>query len=463
MPFAGVSQAGGNLNNGINAGPFYWNLNNAASNTNWNIGARLLFRSMQFYGANNPYRLVKIMSQPDRLVGLRRTSIRRNKSLIKLNIGDGLIQRIGNVFDDKKISIESCRAAIIKAAQGKHSRRSVQVVLQNVDSYACKLRDMLLNEQYKPSPYTACRIVDRPSGKERILHKPVFFPDQCVHHVVMSLIQDAVMHKLDPYTCGSIPGRGQRKGHLAIRRWLKNDRKNTKYCYKADVSKFYQSVDHGKLKATLTKWFKDQKLLRLLNVIIDSHDEGLPLGNYTSSWLANIMLTGLDRMIRAHPAAKYYIRYVDDICIFGPNKRKLHRLHDAVQEYLTSINLSVKGNWQVFPVSVRGVDMLGCRYFRGYTTMRKRNALAIMRQTRKIRTTQAQGKKVKYHQAAGYLSRIGQLKHCNSYNFRCKYISNIQINKLKEVVRNENGNHGNAGRGYRNIPNGGRNLPGQAV
>lgn len=284
------------------------------------------------------------MSQPDRLVGLRRTPIRRNKYFTKLYTGDGLIRRIGNVYNDKNISIESCRAAILKAAQGKHSRRGVQAVLQNVDSHASKLREMLLNEQYKPSPYTACRIVDRPSGKERILHKPVFYPDQCVHHIIMSLIQDAIMRKLDPYTCGSIPGRGQRKGHQAIRRWIKNDRKNTKYCYKADVSKFYQSVDHVKLKEILTKWFKDQKLLRLLNIIIDSHNEGLPLGNYTSSWLANIMLTGLDRMIRAHPATKYYIRYVDDICIFGPNKRKLHRLHDAVNEYLASINLSVKGN-----------------------------------------------------------------------------------------------------------------------
>lgn len=78
--------------------------------------------------------------------------------------------------------------------------------------------------------------------------------------------------------------------------------------------------------------------------------------------------------------------------------------------------------------------------------MRKRNVLSITRQARKIKKLQTQNKPVPFKMASGFLSRIGQLKHCNSYNFRRKYVTKINILKLKDVVKSANGHNRHAGK-----------------
>lgn len=74
----------------------------------------------------------------------------------------------------------------------------------------------------------------------------------------------------------------------------------------------------------------------------------------------------------------------------------------------------MKGNWQVFPLKVRPLDYVGYRFYRDYTTMRRKNFLRFTRQCRKVRKKIERHQRVAYRTASGLLSRIGQLKHCNS-------------------------------------------------
>ena len=151
------------------------------------------------------------------------------------------------------------------------------------------------------------------------------------------------------YVLGSIPGRGQHMGAKIISKWIQEDPENTKYVLKMDIRHFFESVDHEILKAWITKKFRDEFVRELLFLIIDAIETGLPLGFYTSQWFANFLLQPLDHYIKETLHVKYGTRYMDDIVCFGRNKKEIHKVRIAINEYLNSeLNLTMKDNWQVF-------------------------------------------------------------------------------------------------------------------
>ena len=133
--------------------------------------------------------------------------------------------------------------------------------------------------------------------------------------------------------------------------------------------------------------------------------------------------------------------------MFERNKKKLHHAVRKITEFLKSIKLIIKKTWQIFRFDYidkkgkrrgRAFDTLGLRFFRDKVILRKRLALSIMRQARKISKTI----KVTCHLAQSFMSRIGWLRHCNSYNFYHKHVKPyVNIRKLKEVIRYESRKH----------------------
>lgn len=301
-----------------------------------------------------------------------------------------------------------------------------------MDFYAKEIQNILTNKLYIPSPYTIKTIQDGSSGKIRTIYKPKYYPDQIIHWALMLQLQPIIMKGMYEYSCGSVPGRGTSYGQKTLRKWLDTDYKNTKYCLKMDVSKFYPSVNNDILKKMFRCRIKDGDCLWLIDSIIDS-SQGLPIGNYTSQWFANFFLQGLDHYIKEVLGVKYYIRYVDDLVLLGSNKKKLHAVRKNIDEYLNSINLTMKGDWQVFKVNNRAIDFLGFRFFRNKTILRKRNALRIRRRMRKI---QKKGE-LNYKDACAVISYWGWIKRSDSYNFYHKYVKPVvSVGHAKKVVSN---------------------------
>ncbi len=210
---------------------------------------------------------------------------------------------------------------------------------------------------------------------------------------------------------------------------MDSDRKNTKYCLKLDVAKFYPSVDNEILKRMFRRKIKDEDCLWLIDAIVDSN-QGLPIGNYTSQWFANVFLEGLDHFIKQKLGTKHYIRYVDDIVLLGPSKKSLHKARIAIAGYLGSINLKLKSNWQVFKVASRAIDFLGLRFFRDKTILRKRNALRIRRRFKKI----ANKLKINYRDACAVISYWGWIKRSDSFRFYQDIKSLVSLSDAREVV-----------------------------
>lgn len=218
------------------------------------------------------------------------------------------------------------------------------------------------------------------------------------------------------------------------------------YACEMDIRHFYPSVPIRRLIRALGRKIKDKRFLRLIWAILKSCGQGLAIGYYICQWLANFYLEKLDWMLARMPGVKYYTRYMDNITMLGPNKRMLHRARVAAEKFLRDeLGLAVKENWQVYRTAVarkakgrpRAVSAVGFRFWHGFTTLRRRNFLRMLRQARRIQKKQKMGIPVSVQQAAGFLSRAGQLNHCNSFRVKEKYIRSIKIKRLKEVIRNE--------------------------
>lgn len=350
------------------------------------------------------------------------------------------MKRTGYLFEQFE-NIEFIKFAIRSAAKHKTRREKVIKILEHLDEKAEKLQNLLLTETFKPHPLQISERWDSRSKKYRIISSPRFFPDQCVHWCVVLAIREVLMRGMYAHSCGNIPGRGRMAGVRYIKKTLRTHPKKTKWCLKMDVRHFYQSIDHDILMSKLSKDIKDEKMLRLIKTIVDGHDDGLPLGNYTSQWLSNYFLQDLDHYIKEKLQALHYVRYVDDMVIIGPNKKKLHRMRADIEKYLNTIGLTLKSNWQVFKVDDRGIDFLGYVFYHGYTKLRGRNFLGIKRHAARFEKLDREGREPSLHFSQAYISKVSQLKHCNSFHISEKYINPKWEVSAKEVIRrNANGN-----------------------
>ena len=320
------------------------------------------------------------------------------------------MKRIGNIYENI-IKLDNIELAIAKASLGKSKRKNVAKILDSPTYYAMQVQKMLTEKNYIPSPYIEMKIHDGANKKERIIYKPRFYPDQVIHWSLMLQIESILYKGMYEFSCASIKGRGIKRGMNYLKRILVHDRKHTKYCLKLDVKHFYPSINKDILKSKFRRVIKDRDTLNLIDVIIDSGIEGLPIGNYTSQWFANFYLQDLDHYIKEVLHVKYYIRYMDDMVLFSNNKKELRKVKYAIDEFLA----------------------------KEYTTLKRSNFLRIKRRAKKI----SKKEELNFHDAAAMLSYSGWLKHCDSYNYQQKYIKPyIDYKKCKEVVRNESRKHG---------------------
>lgn len=267
------------------------------------------------------------------------------------------MKRVGNLYE-KIIDKNNIRKAILNAAKRKRKRRNVQNVIENITKATDEIYIMLKNKKFNPSPYEKMKIMDGVRKKERIIYKPRFYPDQVVHWALMLQLEEILMKGMYYYNCASIKGRGLLHATKYIEKIIVKDRKNTKYCLKLDIKKFYPSVDKELLKRKFRRKIKERETLNLIDKIIDSSDVGLPIGNFTSQWFANFFLEEFDHYVKEKLKIPYYIRYMDDMLLFHRNKKELRKAKNEIELYLQKENLKLKENWQLFKTDSRPIDFL---------------------------------------------------------------------------------------------------------
>lgn len=301
--------------------------------------------------------------------------------------------------------------------------------------------------EFKNAHHKPIRIKDGMSKKERTIIVPTI-EELIVQHALINVLKPIFERSMYEHSYASIPGKGAHAGKKVIEKWIRNDEKNCKYCLKMDIRHFFDSVPHDILKRNIIRSIHDEKVVKILFELVDVTSTGLPLGFYTSQWFSNWYLTPLDHYIKQILKAEHYMRYMDDMVVFGPNKKKLHKIRKEISEYLsTELGLSLKDNWQVFRFSyIRGgkeqgrdLDYMGFRFHRDRITLRKSIMLKASRKAKKI------SKKVKpsIFEIRQMLSYLGWIDATNTYGFYESFIKpyvNFQNFKrrLSIAARREN-------------------------
>lgn len=306
------------------------------------------------------------------------------------------MKRHSNLYG-KIISLGNLRLADINARKGKSKQIEIYKHIKNGEENLLNLHETLLNSDFKTSKYRTFKINE---GKEREIKSLPYFPDRIVQHAILNILEPIFVgvFTADSYSC--IEGRGVHKASYKLRKALRADK--PQYCLKLDIQKFYPSIDNEILKTLIRLKFKDKQLLKLLDNIIDS-TKGVPIGSYLSQFFANFYLTYFDHWVKEDLKIKHYFRYSDDIIVLCDCKKELHEIRLKISDYLSNnLKLTVKENYQVFPIKSRGIDWVGYVHYPSHTLVRKRIKLNFIR-----------SKNRKNH--------YGWLKHADTKNLLTKY------------------------------------------
>ena len=276
------------------------------------------------------------------------------------------MKRYGNLYR-RICDPDNIAVAHANARKGKAHYQEVQAVDRDPGKYLGDIRFMLESKTFKNSKYT---VFIKHGKKEREISRLPYYPDRIVHHCVVQVLEPIWMKMFIRDTFSTIKGRGIHDGMRRMKRFMR-DVDGTKYCLKMDVQKFYPSIDHDVLKSILRRSFKCRSTLRLLDTVVDSAP-GVPIGNYLSQYFANVYLSRFDHWIKEDMGVRYYARYCDDLVILDTEKARLHELYRGTVEYMDGLRLQIKGDHQIFPSRIRGIDFLGYRFFGYKTLVRKR-------------------------------------------------------------------------------------------
>lgn len=308
------------------------------------------------------------------------------------------MKRVNNIFD-KIISVENLIEADRMARKGKKSSYGVTVHDRNKERNILDLHQLLKTGKYSTSEYKTFIITD---PKEREIFCLPYYPDRIVHWAIMLQLEPIWMKVFtaDSYSC--IKGRGIHGAAKAVHKSLK-DYEGTQYCFKLDIRKFYPSIDQHILMGIIEKKIKCRKTLFLLSDIICSTESGLPIGNYISQYAANLYLTYFDHYVKEQLKVKYYFRYCDDLVFLATTKDELHTLYEKIKDYLQDkLKLTIKSNYQIFPVDKRGIDFVGYRFYHTHCLLRKRIKQNMMRKHIALKKKSITGKDYKQQMAAYY-------------------------------------------------------------
>ena len=279
-------------------------------------------------------------------------------------------------FDKKVYEISNLLLALQKAKKGKNKTDRMYQFIFNYEKELLRLHRELKNQTWQPGGYRTFKIYD---PKERHISAAPF-RDRVVHHALCNIIEP-IFEKTFIYD--SYANRIGKGTHRAIERYQKFACQFP-FVLKCDIKKFFPSLDHAILKREIRWRLSEEHLLWLCDAIIDGSNEqesitqyfegddlftpyerkrGLPIGNLTSQFWANVYMNRFDHFVKEQLRVKGYIRYVDDFVLFADSKEQARAYHHAIDKYLDGLRLKLHPRKTQNYRTADGVPFLGFTVF----------------------------------------------------------------------------------------------------
>lgn len=274
-------------------------------------------------------------------------------------------------------SYDNLKIAFKKARKGKTTKGYVLEFEQNIPENLLQLQTELLFHTYKPKPLRTFILRD---PKTRKISKSAFC-DRIIHHALCNIIEP--LFEKD-FIFDSYANRKNKGVLKAIERFeqfqrcVSRNHSRRAFVLKADIKKYFDNVNHTLLLNILQEKINDSKLLWLIKTILTNYKtetgKGMPLGNLTSQFFANVFLNELDHFVKHKLHAKYYIRYVDDFVILHQSPRILHKYMKEIDIFLReTLALQLHPDKsRIIPIS-GGVEFLGARIFPHHKLLKEKN------------------------------------------------------------------------------------------
>lgn len=328
-------------------------------------------------------------------------------------------------------TFEALHAAYLKARRGKRYDADTLRFSANLEQEIGALVVELQSGTYHTGEYRRFNVFE-PKKREVAA---LLFRDRVVQHALVTVIEPIFERRFsyDSYACRV--GKGTHAGADRLTDFLRRAGRmwSNVYILKADISKYFPSIDHAFLKAILRRKIACPKTLELMDSIIDSWNaqigKGMPIGNLTSQLFANIYLNELDQFIKQELRWRFYARYMDDFVLVCGDKTELRSALQAIQEYLRlHLLLELNQKTSIFPAR-QGVDFLGFRIWKTHRLLRKRSVVGIRRKLIAFQTCYAKGEIGQEKIQASITAWLGHARHANTYTLQKKLFGNFILRR----------------------------------
>ena len=355
------------------------------------------------------------------------------------------MKSISHIFENI-IEINNIAVTVSEAMRGKKKNESIQKFLHpdnlttNIFKIHKGLIDGTLPRQEKREP----KIIHEPSANKYRTIYPPHNDEHVIHHLVCNELEPMFMRGMYEFCVASVPKRGDSYGRRYMEKWLRQYGDKRLYVLKLDIHHFFDSIDRRILFKKLSDRIKDQRFLEVIRKIIwydgEENNIGIPIGFYSSQWFANFFLQDFDHYVKQELHIPHYMRYMDDMVLLCPNKRKLRKAFISIESYLNNIGLSLNHKHQLFKFSYidkdgrergRAIDFMGYVFHRDRTTIRKHTLYRARCKANKV------GKKQKHnwYEATQIVCMSRRLRGTDTYKFFEKYIlPKVNLQKMRKLI-----------------------------
>ncbi|MEO0348846.1 MAG: RNA-directed DNA polymerase [Cyanobacteria bacterium P01_A01_bin.15] len=302
-----------------------------------------------------------------------------------------------------------------------------------LESELLQLQTELTNFTYRPGSYRTFRIRD---PKPRMISAAPY-RDRVVHHALCNVIVPLLDRTLIHHTYANRLGYGTHRALAQFTDWARRYR----YCLQCDIQTYFPSIDHEILKSIIQQRIKCPDTLWLVETIIDASNEqipvieyfpgdtlltpvkrrrGLPIGNLTSQFFANLYLSPFDHFVKRQLKLKHYLRYVDDFAAFSDDRQKLADARLAMEDYLATLRLKMHPIKSQLSETRYGANFVGFRILPDRIRVRNDNVRRARRRLRYLQHQYAIGNIELEPLVQRLQSWEAHLKHGNTYRLRQK-------------------------------------------
>lgn len=300
----------------------------------------------------------------------------------------------------------------------------------DLENNIINLLNNIKNKKYHLGNYREFKIYE---PKERLI-KSLPYVDRIVHQwYIEEFIKPFILPKLITSTFACISNRGTHNAVLEVEKYMRIYNRNYGdfWILKCDISKFFYSINPYILFDILKKYISDKELLKFTKLLIfdnvDNSNIGIPIGNYTSQFFANIYLNELDQFVKRTLKVKYYVRYMDDFIILAKTKNDCIHLKADIENFLsTKLHLSLNNKSRYYPYKM-GVNFCGYRIFTTHKLLRTNSKKKIKKNVKKWNSHYKNNSLNIPNTVQSLNSWLGHSSHCNSFKLQNKILNSCNF------------------------------------